>query len=55
MHARRLMITEALTAASVSVRVGYESPSQFSREYSRFFSRSPGRDTALLANAWGGG
>lgn len=55
MHARRLMITEALTAASVSVRVGYESPSQFSREYSRFFGRSPGRDTALLANAWGGG
>ena len=55
MHARRLMITEALTAASVSVRVGYESPSQFSREYSRFFGRSPGRDTALLADAWGGG
>jgi len=41
------------SAAAVSVRVGYESPSQFSREYSRFFGRSPGRDTAELAGAWG--
>ena len=49
MHARRLMITEALSAASVSVRVGYESPSQFSREYSRLFGQSPARDTAELA------
>ena len=53
LHARRLMVTEALSAAAVSVRVGYESPSQFSREYSRFFGRSPGRDTAELAGAWG--
>jgi len=53
MHARRLMVTEALSAAAVSVRVGYESPSQFSREYSRFFGRSPGRDSAQLAGVWG--
>jgi AraC-like DNA-binding protein len=52
MHARRLMITEALSAASVSVRVGYESPSQFSREYSRLFGESPARDTAQLAGNW---
>lgn len=31
MHAR-LMVTEALSASAVSGRVGYESPSQFSRE-----------------------
>lgn len=53
MHARRLMITEALSASAVSGRVGYESPSQFSREYSRFFGRSPARDTAELAATWG--
>lgn len=52
MHARRLMITEALSASAVSGRVGYESPSQFSREYSRFFGQSPARDTAELAGAW---
>jgi AraC-like DNA-binding protein len=53
MHARRLMVTEALSASAVSIRVGYESPSQFSREYSRFFGRSPMRDRAVLAEAWG--
>lgn len=52
MHARRLMVTEALSAASVAIRVGYESPSQFSREYSRLFGQSPVRDTANLAGAW---
>lgn len=52
MHARRLMIIEALSAASVSVRVGYESPSQFNREYSRLFGQSPARDTAELGGNW---
>jgi AraC-like DNA-binding protein len=51
-HARRLMITEALSASTVSVRVGYESPSQFSREYTRFFGLPPSRDTAALAGTW---
>ena len=54
MHARRLMVTEALSAAAVSVRVGYESPSQFSREYTRLFGQSPARDRADLARAWSG-
>lgn len=53
MQARRLMVTEALSAAAVAIRVGYESPSQFSREYSRMFGRPPGRDTVALASAWG--
>jgi len=53
MHARRLMITEALSVTAVSVRVGYESASQFSREYSRLFGQPPGRDTTQLAEAWG--
>lgn len=33
--ARRLMLSEELEAASASYRVGYESPSHFSREYRR--------------------
>jgi len=35
------MIRDGLSAASASSRVGYESPSQFSREFKRFFGRSP--------------
>jgi AraC-like DNA-binding protein len=40
-QARLLMIRDGLTAASASARVGYESPSQFSREFKRFFGRTP--------------
>jgi AraC-like DNA-binding protein len=47
-EARRLMLGEDLTAASACFRVGYESPSQFSREYRRLFGAPPGRDVARL-------
>ncbi|MDH4561722.1 AraC family transcriptional regulator [Pseudomonas sp. BN411] len=47
-EARRLMLVEALDAASAGGRVGYESPSQFSREYSRLFGAPPVRDIARL-------
>ncbi|SDG18756.1 MULTISPECIES: AraC family transcriptional regulator [unclassified Duganella] len=43
-EARRLMLNEHLDAASAAFRVGYESPSQFSREYSRQFGAPPRRD-----------
>lgn len=49
-EARRLMLCEGLEAASASYRVGYESPSQFSREYSRLFGAPPLRDLARLRN-----
>lgn len=45
-EARRLMLAEALDAATAAYRVGYESPSQFSREYSRQFGAPPMRDIA---------
>lgn len=51
MHARRLMLTEALTATTAAIRVGYESPSQFSREYSRLFGLPPARDLAMTQAA----
>jgi AraC-like DNA-binding protein len=43
-EARRLMLNERFDAASAAFRVGYESPSQFSREYSRLFGAPPKRD-----------
>jgi len=42
------MLIEQLDAASASHRVGYESPSQFSREYRRVFGAPPLKDIALM-------
>lgn len=42
-EAKRLMIGEGLDAASAGVRVGYDDPSYFSREYRRFFGAPPRR------------
>ncbi len=47
-EARRLMLGEALDASAAAYRVGYESPSQFSRDYRRAFGEPPGRDLARL-------
>jgi AraC-like DNA-binding protein len=47
-EARRLMLTEHLDAATAAFQVGYESPSQFSREYSRLFGVPPLRDITGL-------
>lgn len=47
-EARRLMLGEGLEAATASYRVGYESPSQFSREYSRMFGAPPRADVTKL-------
>ena len=47
-EARRLMLSEALDAATAGHRVGYDSPSQFSREYARTFGAPPLRDVARL-------
>jgi AraC-like DNA-binding protein len=43
-EARRLLMTDAVDAATAGHRVGYQSPSQFSREYRRAFGTSPGAD-----------
>src|SRR5260221_7702503 len=45
-EARRMLLSQKGGAASVSFDVGYESPSQFSREYRRLFGAPPGRDAA---------
>ncbi len=46
--ARQKMLTEELDAASAAFAVGYESPSQFNREYKRFFGKPPMRDIQAL-------
>ena len=43
-EARRLMLTDGLDAAAACYRVGYGSPSQFSREYRRLFGAPPRRE-----------
>jgi AraC-like DNA-binding protein len=50
-EARRLMLTEHHDAASAALYVGYESPSQFSREYSRQFGAPPLKDIKSLTQA----
>jgi len=45
---RRLMLGEGLEAAEAAFRVGYESPSQFSREYRRMFGAPPRQDVASV-------
>ena len=53
-EARRLMLSEGLDAGDAGYRVGYQSPSQFSREYSRLYGMSPARDAdAARAGAAG--
>jgi AraC-like DNA-binding protein len=44
----QLMLTERLEAATAAFQVGYESPSQFSREYRCVFGAPPLRDITSL-------
>jgi AraC-like DNA-binding protein len=46
--ARQKMLTKELDAASAAFEVGYESPSQFNREYKRFFGKPPMRDVQAV-------
>ncbi len=48
LEARRLMLAESYNAITAADRVGYESPSQFSREYARLFGAPPIQDIERL-------
>jgi AraC-like DNA-binding protein len=50
-EARRLILTQTLDAAASGHAVGYDSPSQFSREYKRLFGAPPARDAAKLRSS----
>jgi AraC-like DNA-binding protein len=47
-EARRLMLSEGATASSAAFAVGYESVTQFTREYGRMFGLPPVRDTKVM-------
>jgi AraC-like DNA-binding protein len=49
--ARQRMLMDGLDATSAAYEVGYESVSQFSREYSRFFGQPPMRDVKALRDS----
>ena len=51
LEARRLMLTSGSNVEAAALQVGYESASQFSREYARMFGRPPRRDVHALAEA----
>lgn len=46
--ARMLMIHDGMKASAAAMRVGYESASQFSREFKRYFGMTPGEDAARI-------
>lgn len=50
-EAQRLMLTEAMQAADAAFMVGYESPSQFSREYARLYGKPPMQNIQDMRNA----
>ncbi|MDW6092106.1 AraC family transcriptional regulator [Vibrio rhizosphaerae] len=51
-QARLMMIRDNVTAAGAAARVGYESASQFNREFKRLFGRSPGEETRNMRTAF---
>jgi AraC-like DNA-binding protein len=53
-EARRLMLTENYDAGSAALEVGYESATQFNREYSRLFGQPPIRNVRALRHVPGG-
>jgi len=50
--ARLMMIRDNVTAAAAAVRVGYESASQFNREFKRLFGSSPGKEVREMRSAF---
>ena len=48
LEARRLLKTSRLSVTAAAYEVGYESPTQFSREYARKFGLPPSQDIAVI-------
>lgn len=51
--ARMMMIHDGMKASAAAMRVGYESASQFSREFKRYFGVTPGEDAARIRTMQG--
>lgn len=50
-QARSLLLADPGDVAGIGHRVGYDSPSQFNREYRRMFGAPPGQDAARMRTA----
>ena len=48
LKAQQLLVADGMSVAQVALKVGYQSASQFSREYKRYFERSPGEESSNL-------
>lgn len=51
--ARMLIVHDGMKASAAAMRVGYESASQFSREFKRYFGVTPGEDAARMRTMQG--
>jgi AraC-like DNA-binding protein len=51
-QARLLMLRNEMSASAAAFNVGYESPSQFSREFKRFFGRTPIAEVEWMKTAY---
>lgn len=51
--ARMMMVHDGLKASTAAMKVGYESASQFSREFKRYFGLTPGEDAARIRGMQG--
>jgi AraC-like DNA-binding protein len=51
-QARLLMVREGMTAAAACHAVGYESPSQFNREFKRLFGLTPAREVQRMRDSF---
>jgi len=50
-QARMMMLQEGMKASVAAIKVGYESPSQFSREFKRYFGVTPGEEMMRMRQA----
>ena len=55
LHARQILATEGLSVTATALSVGYESPTQFAREYARAFGLPPSKDVARMVASRRGG
>jgi len=51
--ARIFMVQEGLSASEAAGKVGYDSPSQFSREFKRYFGNTPAYEAARMREFFG--
>ncbi|NIJ91525.1 AraC-like DNA-binding protein [Xanthomonas campestris] len=54
LQARQILATQGKSVTTAALEVGYESPTQFTREYTRAFGLPPSQDAARMVASWRG-